>query len=129
MAGAMRKMGIYLGLVEDDVPRGYGRYDARPSDELEHDRRARAFTEQGVSHAMIRAIDVDGDEHIGRLEFLIYVLQATGKVDAADIAQVNSMFDRLDCDGSGTIDPADIDMDECVVQGWGDTDEARDPDR
>lgn len=45
MAGAMRKMGIYLGLVEDDVPRGYGRYDARPSDELEHDRRYGRYDE------------------------------------------------------------------------------------
>jgi cell division inhibitor SepF len=32
MAGAMRKMGIYLGLVEDDDARAYGRYDARQSD-------------------------------------------------------------------------------------------------
>jgi cell division inhibitor SepF len=32
MAGAMRRMGIYLGLVEDDDARGYGRYDARQSD-------------------------------------------------------------------------------------------------
>ncbi|MEI4270989.1 cell division protein SepF [Klenkia sp. LSe6-5] len=32
MAGAMRKMGIYLGLVEDDDVRAYGRYDARQSD-------------------------------------------------------------------------------------------------
>ena len=32
MAGAMRRMGIYLGLVEDDDTRGYGRYDARQSD-------------------------------------------------------------------------------------------------
>src|SRR5215218_392869 len=32
MAGAMRRMGIYLGLVEDDDPRGYGRYDARQSE-------------------------------------------------------------------------------------------------
>jgi len=37
MAGAMRRMGIYLGLVEDDDARGYGRYDARQSEE--HDRR------------------------------------------------------------------------------------------
>jgi cell division inhibitor SepF len=29
MAGAMRRMGIYLGLVEDDDARGYGRYDTR----------------------------------------------------------------------------------------------------
>jgi cell division inhibitor SepF len=39
MAGAMRRMGIYLGLVEDDDARGYGRYDPRLSDHAEHDRR------------------------------------------------------------------------------------------
>jgi cell division protein SepF len=39
VAGAMRRMGIYLGLVEDDDARGYGRYDARQSDHAEHDRR------------------------------------------------------------------------------------------
>lgn len=39
MAGAMRRMGIYLGLVEDDDARAYGRYDARQSDHADHDRR------------------------------------------------------------------------------------------
>jgi cell division inhibitor SepF len=39
MAGAMRRMGIYLGLVEDDDPRGYGRYDSRQSDHGDYDRR------------------------------------------------------------------------------------------
>ncbi|TFV66808.1 UNVERIFIED_ORG: DUF552 domain-containing protein [Bacillus sp. AZ43] len=39
MAGAMRRMGIYLGLVEDDDARGYGRYDARQSDHDGADRR------------------------------------------------------------------------------------------
>jgi cell division inhibitor SepF len=39
MAGAMRRMGIYLGLVEDDDARGFGRYDARQSEHPEHDRR------------------------------------------------------------------------------------------
>jgi cell division inhibitor SepF len=39
MAGAMRRMGIYLGLVEDDDSRGYGRYDARQSDPHEGERR------------------------------------------------------------------------------------------
>jgi cell division inhibitor SepF len=33
MAGAMRRMGIYLGLVEDDDARSYGRYDARQAEE------------------------------------------------------------------------------------------------
>ena len=39
MAGAMRRMGIYLGLVEDDDTRAYGRYDSRTPDELERDHR------------------------------------------------------------------------------------------
>ena len=39
MAGAMRRMGIYLGLVEDDDPRGYGRYDSRQTDQGDYDRR------------------------------------------------------------------------------------------
>jgi cell division inhibitor SepF len=39
MAGAMRKMGIYLGLVEDEDARAYGRYDARQSEHPESDRR------------------------------------------------------------------------------------------
>ncbi|SDF55867.1 cell division inhibitor SepF [Blastococcus aurantiacus] len=39
MAGAMRRMGIYLGLVEDDDARGYGRYDVRQSDHPDPDRR------------------------------------------------------------------------------------------
>jgi cell division inhibitor SepF len=36
MAGTMRRMGIYLGLVEDDDARAYGRYDARQDDYPEH---------------------------------------------------------------------------------------------
>jgi cell division inhibitor SepF len=32
-------MGIYLGLVEDDDARGYGRYDGRQSDQIDRDRR------------------------------------------------------------------------------------------
>src|SRR3954469_12615869 len=39
MAGAMRRMGIYLGLVEDGAPRGSGRYASRQSDHADYDRR------------------------------------------------------------------------------------------
>jgi cell division inhibitor SepF len=39
MAGTMRRMGIYLGLVEDDDARGYSRYDARQSDQHDADHR------------------------------------------------------------------------------------------
>jgi len=39
MAGAMRKMGIYLGLVEDDDARAYGRYDARQTEHPDSEHR------------------------------------------------------------------------------------------
>ncbi len=45
MAGAMRRMGIYLGLVEEDDPRAYGRYDARQSDH--EDRRYGRYADDG----------------------------------------------------------------------------------
>jgi cell division inhibitor SepF len=38
-------MGIYLGLVEDDDPRGYGRYDSRQSDHADYDRRYGRYAE------------------------------------------------------------------------------------
>src|SRR4051812_7736201 len=45
MAGAMRRMGVYLGLVEDDDTRGgYDRYAARQSDyDGEFDRADRGY--------------------------------------------------------------------------------------
>jgi cell division inhibitor SepF len=45
MAGAMRRMGIYLGLVEDEDTRGYGRYDSRQSDHLD-DRRYGRYADE-----------------------------------------------------------------------------------
>ena len=45
MAGAMRKMGIYLGLVEEDDARGYTRYDSR-SEHPDHDRRYARYEDQ-----------------------------------------------------------------------------------
>jgi cell division inhibitor SepF len=49
MAGAMRRMGIYLGLVEDDDARGYGRYDARQADYADHpdDRHYGRYPDEG----------------------------------------------------------------------------------
>jgi cell division inhibitor SepF len=55
MAGAMRRMGIYLGLVEDDDPRGYGRYDSRQPDHAEYDRRYGRYAED----------QYDGDYAVG----------------------------------------------------------------
>jgi cell division inhibitor SepF len=50
MAGAMRRMGIYLGLVEDDDPRGYGRYDSRQSDHVDDRRYGRYAADDYDAH-------------------------------------------------------------------------------
>jgi cell division inhibitor SepF len=50
-------MGIYLGLVEDDDARGYGRYDARQSD---HDRDRRYGRYAGDDHFDDPYADADG---------------------------------------------------------------------
>ncbi|RBY88395.1 cell division protein SepF [Blastococcus sp. TF02A-26] len=58
MAGAMRKMGIYLGLVEDDDARAYGRYDARQSDDRYDDRRyGRYLPEDGYDDGHLEGRD------------------------------------------------------------------------
>jgi cell division inhibitor SepF len=51
-------MGIYLGLVEDDDARGYGRYDARQSDHHDRDRRYDRY-----------AADDQYDDHYGDGEY------------------------------------------------------------
>ncbi len=47
MAGAMRRMGIYLGLVEDDDARGYGRYDARQAEPHDGERHYARYADDG----------------------------------------------------------------------------------
>ncbi|WP_409332726.1 cell division protein SepF [Trujillonella humicola] len=66
MAGAMRKMGIYLGLVEDDDARAYGRYDARQTDDRYDDRRyGRYLPEDGYDDGYLdghrEGLDRHGD--------------------------------------------------------------------
>ena len=50
MAGTMRKMAVYLGLVEDDDPRGYGRYDSRQSEPHDDRRYGRYADEHYEDH-------------------------------------------------------------------------------
>ena len=57
MAGTMRRMGIYLGLVEDDDARAYGRYDARQPehpDDRRHGRHDDARDAPGYAHGGYR---------------------------------------------------------------------------
>jgi cell division inhibitor SepF len=87
MAGAMRKMGIYLGLVEDDDARAYGRYDARQSDH--HDRYDDGRYDEGRYD--------DGRFDSGRLD--------SGRLDSGRLDS-GRMDPRLD---EGRYDPARYD--------------------
>lgn len=65
MAGAMRRMGVYLGLVEDDDARGgYDRYASRQSD-YDHDDRGydRGYDRYATSYDDDPAADVAGDRY------------------------------------------------------------------
>ena len=55
MAGAMRRMGVYLGLVEDDDARGgYDRYAARQSD---HEYAEHGYDDHGYDRGYDRRYD------------------------------------------------------------------------
>lgn len=61
MAGTMRKMGIYLGLVEDDDTRAYDRYDARQGDGDRYDRlEERRYSRYAAEDGYDDRYDVDG---------------------------------------------------------------------
>ena len=62
MAGAMRRMGIYLGLVEDDDPRGYGRYDTRLADHPDDRRYGRYADEHYDRYDGEYADDLEAEE-------------------------------------------------------------------
>ncbi|MGY1603466.1 cell division protein SepF [Geodermatophilus sp. SYSU D00815] len=63
MAGAMRRMGIYLGLVEDDDARGYGRYDARQADHLDQDRRYGRYEDSRYEDSRYGGTDYADDRY------------------------------------------------------------------
>ena len=65
MAGAMRKMGIYLGLVEDDDTRGYGRYEGRSPEQLDHDRRYGRYAPEDAYEEHYARGDYAGADYAG----------------------------------------------------------------
>jgi potassium channel subfamily K len=76
--------------------------------EVEAERAVDRFVARGVTETMIDAMDCDGTGSIDRGEFALYMLVAMGKVEQEDVDKVCSMFDRLDQDGSGTLDVDDV---------------------
>src|SRR4051794_37997818 len=88
MAGAMRRMGIYLGLVEDDDGRGYGRYDARQADypERAEDRRYDRYAEDSYEERYAEGRYGDERAADGRLGEEHYTAGYTEEVEADEPA-------------------------------------------
>lgn len=78
--------------------------------ELERDAHLRQFFERGVNDAMIKQIDQDRGTggSVDRHEFMRYVLEKTGEVDAEVLDRVDALFDAFDADGSGVLASGDI---------------------
>ena len=71
-------------------------------------RKIQRAIDYGVTEKMLKMIDTDGDGVVSRSEFVAYMIIKLNKIDKECIQQVESMFDELDIDNSGTLDRADI---------------------
>ena len=58
--------------------------------------------------ASIAAMDQNNDGTVEWGEFLEHMLVKMGRVSELDIADVKQQFKKLDVDGSGTLDAADL---------------------
>lgn len=56
----------------------------------------------------IRILDTDGDGEVSMMEFMEFMLVAMNQVDQSLLDQLKEHFQRLDVDGSGTINKADL---------------------
>lgn len=54
------------------------------------------------------AMDSDGDGKVSKLEYLSYMLVKLNKADQDDIDGILAQFQKLDKDGSGELDKADL---------------------
>jgi cell division inhibitor SepF len=87
MASAMRKMAVYLGLVEDD-----NRYDDQYQDEYgtdEYEEYGAEFIDQGETHDVVRHVDV-GLEPPGRFGDHPPVTQ----MQTTDLARITTLHPR-----------------------------------
>lgn len=57
---------------------------------------------------LLSEMDTDGDQSVDKVEFLRFELIRTGLVEKEDVDAILHRFDKLDLDGSGTIDIEDL---------------------
>lgn len=72
-----------------------------------------AEAQQTIVHRGLRMIDLDvmdkdGDGEVSRLEFFEFMLLSMYRVDRGFLNRLHAQFDKLDTDGSGTLDRNDL---------------------
>merc|ERR1719281_1913390 len=76
--------------------------------DMEVQRAINAFVADGVTEDIIAEMDEDGGGSVDKFEFLSYMLVHTGKVSKHEVQSINTLFQSLDKDSSGTLDTNDI---------------------
>uniref|UniRef100_A0A7S4JFB5 EF-hand domain-containing protein n=1 Tax=Odontella aurita TaxID=265563 RepID=A0A7S4JFB5_9STRA len=66
------------------------------------------FLERELTLADLSEMDTDGDGEVCRGEFLSFMLVAMQKVDKETVDQLTELFNRLDADGSGSLQKNDL---------------------
>eukprot|EP00586_Coscinodiscus_wailesii_P019057 CAMPEP_0172518124 /NCGR_PEP_ID=MMETSP1066-20121228/290628_1 /TAXON_ID=671091 /ORGANISM="Coscinodiscus wailesii, Strain CCMP2513" /LENGTH=272 /DNA_ID=CAMNT_0013300451 /DNA_START=373 /DNA_END=1191 /DNA_ORIENTATION=- len=66
------------------------------------------FMSQELTLADLEAMDDDGSNSVDMMEFVSFMLVAMHKVDHETINELKELFNRLDVDGSGSLDRLDI---------------------
>src|SRR5262245_42687356 len=93
MASAMRKMAVYLGLVEDDRYDDYDEYDVYDDDAPDNGAgRRRQGTEDGSASQLVRAEDAPERDHSSPSTERRSVL--TYESGAADLARITTLHPR-----------------------------------
>lgn len=71
-------------------------------------RRHREIQVNQLQYELLAEMDCDGDQRVDKCEFLRFELIRTGLCQKEDIDAIISRFNKLDLDGSGTIDVEDL---------------------
>jgi hypothetical protein len=81
---------------------------ARVVMDVEVERSVAEFVARGVTVDLLRELDRDRSGAVERHEFLAEMLVHTGKVERADVLQIEALFRSLDRDGKGKLDEGDL---------------------
>ena len=76
--------------------------------DVEVERSVAEFVARGVTVDLLRELDRDRSGAVERHEFLAEMLVHTGKVERAEVLQIEALFRALDRDGKGKLDEGDL---------------------